>query len=222
MSTVNPTTGNEQIVNSLNQPRTKAGTTQGLEDRFLKLLITQMQNQDPLNPMDNAEVTSQLAQISTVSGIDKLNGALNGMATSFIAAQSLQAAGLIGHGVLAPGKTVALEQSQAIGGVQLAEPVDAMTVTVRGSAGEAVKTMSLGSQESGIRTFRWDGSTDAGGHAGDGTYTFEVSAIRSGKSVDTVSLGYGRVQSVSLGSDQVQLNTNGLGAIALDQVKQIL
>jgi flagellar basal-body rod modification protein FlgD len=222
MTTVNPTTGNEQIVNSLNQARTKTDATQGLEDRFLKLLITQMQNQDPLNPLDNAQVTSQLAQISTVSGIDKLNSSVNGMSTSFVAAQSLQAGGLIGHGVLAPANTVALEQSQGIGGVQLAEPVDAMTVTIRGSTGEAVKTMSLGAQEAGTRTFRWDGSTDAGGHVGDGAYTFEVSALRSGKKVDTTALGYARVQSVTLGGDQLLLNTNGLGAIALNKVKQSL
>jgi len=222
MTTVNSTTGNEQIVNSLNQARTKTDATQGLEDRFLKLLIAQMQNQDPLNPLDNAQVTSQLAQISTVSGIDKLNGAVNGMAASFVAAQSLQAGGLIGHGVLAPARTVALEQSQGIGGVQLSEPADAVTVTIRGSAGETVKTVSLGSQEAGTRTFRWDGSTDAGGHAGDGAYTFEVSALRSGKTVEATPLGYARVQSVTLGADQLQLNTNGLGAVALGQVKQIL
>jgi len=80
------------------------GTAQGTEDRFLKLLVTQMKNQDPLNPLDNAQVTSQMAQLSTVTGIEKLNAALTTMSQSFASSQSLQAANMIGHGVLVPGK----------------------------------------------------------------------------------------------------------------------
>lgn len=220
---VNPT-ADPDFINSFNQARTQtSGTTQGLQDRFLKLLITQMQNQDPLNPLDNAEVTSQLAQISTVSGIDKLNNSLNGMSTSFLATQSLQASSLIGHAVLAPGTRLQLTQGQAVGGYQLTEPADAVTVTIRNAAGETVKTMGLGAQDTGTRSFRWDGSTDTvNGHAGDGAYTFEVKAVRSGKTVANETLSYAQVQSVTLGSDQLLLNTSGLGAVGLGQVKQIL
>jgi flagellar basal-body rod modification protein FlgD len=219
---VNPTTAREQVLDSVGQARDQTSTTQGLEDRFLKLLITQMRNQDPLNPLDNAQVTSQLAQISTVSGIDKLNGAVNGMADSFVAAQSLQAGSLIGHGVLAPGDGVLLNGGQAVGGLELAEPADQVVITVRGASGEALKILSLGPQESGTRAFRWDGSLDAGGQAGDGAYLFDVSAVRGGKSVKAQALGYGQVQSVTLGGGQLQLNTNGLGAVGLSQIRQIL
>ena len=72
-------------------------------DRFLKLLVTQMQNQDPLNPMDNAQVTTQLAQISTVSGVDKLNTSINQMSSLLLQSQTLQGAGLVGKDVLIAG-----------------------------------------------------------------------------------------------------------------------
>src|SRR3954466_13474194 len=81
------------------------------QDRFMTLLVTQMKNQDPLNPLDNAQVTSQLAQLSTVTGIDKLNGTLETLMGSYQASQSLQAAGMIGHGVLVPGSSVNLGDS---------------------------------------------------------------------------------------------------------------
>ena len=71
----------------------------GSEDRFLKLLVAQMQNQDPLNPMDNAQVTSQMAQINTVSGIEKLNTTVPGLNSQFVQLQALQGATLVGRDV---------------------------------------------------------------------------------------------------------------------------
>src|SRR3990172_2141446 len=96
-------------------PATKTAA-QEQEDRFLKLLVTQMKNQDPLNPLDNAEVTSQMAQLSTVSGIEKLNTTLQAMSSSFASSQSLQAAGMIGRSVLAPGSSLSLQNGAAVGG----------------------------------------------------------------------------------------------------------
>jgi flagellar basal-body rod modification protein FlgD len=215
-------TSAEQLINSFNQAGKQTSATAGLQDRFLKLLVTQMKNQDPLNPMDNAQVTSQLAQISTVSGIDKLNQTMSSMSSSFLASQSLQASGLIGHSVLAPGTDMVLQNGAATAGVQLSQAADRVTVTVRGSGGQVLKTISMGAQDAGIRTFRWDGSTDAGGRATDGIYTFEVAAVQGGKQIDAQTLGAGVVQSVSLGGGDLQLNTIGLGAVSVGQVKQIL
>src|SRR6478735_11728176 len=118
----NPVTAAADLISSFNQAGKKTSATEGLQDRFLKLLVTQMQNQDPLNPMDNAQVTTQLAQISTVSGVDKLNQTLNTMSSSFLAAQSLQASGLIGRSVLAPGNDVMLQAGGGAGGIQLTQP----------------------------------------------------------------------------------------------------
>src|SRR5882672_589140 len=72
-------------------------------DRFLKLLVAQMQNQDPLNPMDNAQVTSQMAQINTVTGIEKLNTAVDGLSSQFAQLQAMQGASLVGRDVIVPG-----------------------------------------------------------------------------------------------------------------------
>ncbi|HRN82809.1 flagellar hook capping FlgD N-terminal domain-containing protein, partial [Nitrosomonas europaea] len=102
-----------------------------MQERFLKLLVTQMQNQDPLSPMDNAEVTSQMAQISTVSGIDKLNTTLEKLVADSDARRSFEAAAMIGRSVLVPGKDMQLENQAAIGGFELAESVDKLTVTVK-------------------------------------------------------------------------------------------
>ncbi len=222
MTTTNAASAAQQLINGFNQAGKQTAATEALQDRFLKLLVTQMKNQDPLNPMDNAQVTSQLAQISTVSGIDKLNQTLNSMSSSFLASQSLQASGLIGRSVLASGNDMLLQSGSATAGVQLSQAADQITVTVHSSGGQVVKTITLGAQEAGIRSFRWDGSTDAGGRASDGIYTFEVNAVQGGKKIDAHSLGVGMVQSVSLGGDQLQLNTIGLGQVAVSQVKQIL
>src|SRR4030067_116548 len=95
-----------------------AGTkaTSDAQDRFLTLLVAQLKNQDPLNPMDNAQITTQMAQISTVTGIDKLNETLQALSDSMAMGQSVSATSMIGHGVLVPGSTLNLANGQAIGG----------------------------------------------------------------------------------------------------------
>lgn len=222
MTIVNPTTSRDQLLQSLTAAQSsQKGSADAIQDRFLKLLVTQMRNQDPLNPLDNAQVTTQLAQISTVSGIDKLNSTVAGLSSSLLAAQSVQAGNLVGHGVLAPGNALLLQPGGAIGGVSLAGPADQVTVNIRGSAGQLVKTLTLGPQQAGVHTFQWDGLTDTGTQSTDGVYTFEINAIQAGKQISADALGFGQVSSVTLGGDQLQLNTLGLGPVALGQVKQI-
>ena len=92
-----------------NQSATKTASATEQSDRFLKLLVTQMQNQDPLNPMDNAQVTTQLAQISTVSGVDKLNTSVTAMSSLLLQSQTLQGAGLVGKEVLIAGSDLLLD-----------------------------------------------------------------------------------------------------------------
>ena len=195
--------------------------TQESEDRFLKLLVTQMKNQDPLNPLDNAQVTSQMAQLSTVSGIEKLNATLQAMSSSFMSSQSLQAAGMIGHSVLAPGSSLLLQNGAAVGGFELKQPVDHAIVTIKGAAGNTLHSMDLGAQQAGVVMFQWDGVTDSGANAANGAYAFEVSATQGGQSVAAERLALGMVGSVSLGSSGVTLNTDVLGSLDVTTVKQI-
>ncbi|MDP1683188.1 MAG: flagellar hook assembly protein FlgD [Burkholderiales bacterium] len=193
------------------------------QDRFLKLLIAQMKSQDPLNPLDNAQITSQLAQLSTVTGINKLGDLISGLSSSFSEGQSLQAAGMIGRGVFTPGNTIALNGT-ALAGVELPQAVEDLIINIKDKAGVLVHSASLGPQSSGLVTLQWDGASDAGGQAPNGTYTFEVKAQAGGKPVvtDVNRLAYGLVNSVTLGAAGVQLNVEGIGATALSQVKQIL
>lgn len=219
MTTVNATSGSTGAAATA----TTRTAAQESEDRFLKLLVTQMKNQDPLNPLDNAQVTSQMAQLSTVTGIDKLNDAVKALSSSFMAGQSLQAAALVGHGVMVSGNKLELANGAAYGGVDLAQAADKVTVTIKDASGKVIHTADLGAQkEAGSIPFQWDGSTDGGTAASDGVYTFEVNAEQGGKKIDATALAVGTVGSVSLGVQGATLNVAGFGPIALSQVKQIL
>lgn len=193
------------------------------QDRFLKLLIAQMKSQDPLNPLDNAEVTSQMAQLSTVTGINKLGDLMSGLSSTFTEGQSLQAAGMIGRGVFAPGTTMTLNGT-ALAGVELPQAVENLTINIKDKSGLLVHSANLGPQPSGLVTLEWDGARDAGGQAPNGVYTFEVHAAAGGKQLltDINRFSYGKVNSVTLGTAGVQLNVDGIGSTSLAQVKQIL
>ncbi len=196
-------------------------SSQATQDRFLKLLVTQMQNQDPLNPMDNAQITSQMAQLSTVTGIETLNATLQAMSTSFTASQSLQAATMIGRSVLAPGSSIQLQNGAAVGGFTLSQAVDQAVVTIKDAAGNKLHSVDMGAQKAGNVMFQWDGATDGGATAANGSYTFEVSAKQGGTTVAADSLALAKVDSVSLGATGVTLNTDVLGSVDVAKVKQI-
>ena len=193
----------------------------GSQDYFLKLLVAQMNNQDPLNPLDSAQMTSQLAQLNTVQGINNLATKLDALLSDNNATQSLQATGLVGHTVMAPGSVLTLANGQAIGGIDLAAPADHVTVTIKDSAGLVVHTADLGANDAGVIDFAWDGSTDSGATAAAGHYTFSVAATASGSKVVANTLSTGVVASVTPGTEGPQLVVNGLGMFALPQVKQI-
>jgi flagellar basal-body rod modification protein FlgD len=193
-----------------------------MQDRFLKLLVTQMKNQDPLNPLDNAQVTSQLAQINTVSGIEKLNSTLQNLSTSFMAGQSLQSAALIGRSVLTDSNRLAWNGAPVTGAAELAQPADRMTVTIADAAGNTVRTIELGAQKAGTAQFQWDGLNDAGARMPDGAYSFRIAAQRGGQPVTASPLGIGRVASVSFGNEGLRVDVDGIGAIQLFQIKRIL
>lgn len=200
---------------------TAASTAAAAQDRFMKLLVTQLKNQDPLNPMDNAQMTSQMAQISTVSGIDKLNTTLQALSASMTPNQALQAAGMIGHGVLVPGAGLSLSNGVGLGGFSLAQPADSARVSIYDQAGALVNTMDLGAQQAGIAKWQWDGKDSAGVARPNGNYTFTVTAAQAGNPVTATSLQYGLVSSVTQGTQGVALNVGQLQNIALSQVQQI-
>ena len=220
MSTVQQTTASTAYTPASSTATSSA--VQATEDRFLKLLVTQMRNQDPLNPMDNAQVTSQMAQLNTVSGINKLNDSLAGLSALYQSSQTLQASGMIGRNVLAEGTALPMKGGIAVGGFELTDSADKVVVTIKDAAGNVLDSIDMGSQKAGVANFGWDGKTSAGDSVADGTYQFSVKATLSGDSISVKPLALGMVSSVTLGSQGPSLNVEGLGALLVSQIKQIL
>lgn len=191
------------------------------ENRFLKLLTTQMQNQDPLNPLDNAEVTSQLAQISTVNGIETLNNSLQELMSAYDSSQSLEAAALIGHDVLVPGSQLTLGSAGAAAGLEISSAADEVKVTIEDPTGVVVRTINLGASEAGSHFFSWDGLTDSGGTAAEGNYTFKVEAARGGETVASEALALHHVFGVQKDATGIRINL-GDSLASLADIRQIL
>lgn len=224
MTTVQGTGLTDDLINTMNGARkSTASTVEDAENRFMTLLVTQMRNQDPLNPLDNAQVTSQLAQLSTVTGIDKLNTSLQALQSSYQMTQSMQAANLIGRGVLVPGSTVDLGESGGLLGFEMASPADKVTVTISDATGKVVDAIELGGVEAGSAPLVWDGKLEDGSTAPAGRYSFEVKAEIGGTNVPVTRLAFGKVDSVSTGgSNGVRLNIPGLGQMTMSDVREII
>jgi flagellar basal-body rod modification protein FlgD len=225
MSSVGSTTDAAAALAALASAKDAGGTKAAAEDpqsKFLKLLVAQLKNQDPLNPVDNAQMTSQMAQISTVTGIDKLNTTLQSMASSFSASQSLQAAAMIGRNVLVPGSELQLQDGAALGGVSLALPADKLTVSILDASGRLLHKAELGPQAAGVVNFQWDGVTDNGSTAVAGSYSFKVEAVQGGNAVEALALALGRVTGVMQGAGGTMLKVNGMAPVAVSDVKQVM
>ena len=199
-----------------------ASAAENPQDRFLKLLVTQLRNQDPLNPMDNAQMTSQLAQLSTVDGINKLNATLQSLVDASNADQAVQAAALVGQAVLVPGSSLTLQGGAALGGVELAGPADSVKVSIKDSSGLVVKTLDLGALEAGSHNFTWNASTDGGATAADGSYTITINAVQGGKAVSATALALGIVSGVTTSSQGASLNVGSLGQFKMSDVREII
>lgn len=223
MSTVQTNTVSSSLLATMNPSQTAAsGTAAAAQDQFMKLLVTQMKNQDPLNPLDNAQVTSQLAQLSTVSGIEKMNTTLESMIASYQSTQTLQAASMIGHGVMVDGSSMSLKNGNALFGVDLASNADSVTVTVLDANGQPVHSFDVGAQQAGLLPLQWDGTTDSGAKAVDGTYSFKVTALQGSQAVSAQTLAYGQVASVASNAQGIKLTVPGLGALNMADIRQIL
>lgn len=192
------------------------------QNRFLTLLTTQLKNQDPLNPLDNAQITTQLAQISTVDGIERLNATLARLIDGQSEAQTYQAAGLVGHTVLVPGTELDLSSGIGAGGVELAGPADAVKIEIKDANGLVIRTLQLGSREAGVHAFGWDGKADSGAQAVDGRYKFTVTATQGGNTVSAERLQYGEVGSVARQAGEINVNVGRLGGFATAAIRQIL
>ncbi len=223
-STQSTTTPAAALAATMNSKSTTTNSSAAVssQDRFLKLLVTQMQNQDPLNPMDNAQVTSQMAQLSTVTGIDKLNVTLQALSDSMLSNQSLQSTSMIGHGVLVSGSGIDLSSGSAMGGFQTTAAASSAQVSIYDQAGGLVRTVNLGAAPAGINKFQWDGKDSKGAAAADGTYTFSVNTVQGGSNVAATALQYGMVNSVNQSTTGATMEVGSKSGVTLSQVVQIL
>ncbi|MDD5247931.1 MAG: flagellar hook capping FlgD N-terminal domain-containing protein [Rhodocyclaceae bacterium] len=199
-----------------------ASSASSQKNTFLTLLTTQLQNQDPLNPLDNSQMTSQLAQISTVDGITQLNATLQTLLSNNTQSQTLQAAALVGHGVLVPGSAMTLSGGSAIAGFDLASAADVVKVSIKDSSGTVVRTLQMRNQDAGVQAFAWDGKTDSGAAAADGAYTFAVTAAQGSNTVTATALATGTVSAVVNGSTGMSVDVGALGSFSTTDVKLIM
>jgi flagellar basal-body rod modification protein FlgD len=210
---------------ALNTPATAENAptdTKKMSSDFMKMLVAQMQYQDPTRPVDSAQMTSQLAQISTVDGINKLNDTMNSLANSLKGNVTSQAANMIGRDVLVPGNNISLTQGKAKFGVQMPSAADAVNVSILNESGKTVKVLSLGAQAAGNLPVSWNGTDANGQSVPNGNYTFQVSATSNGKALRAVPLERVGVSGVANAADGVSLNlTNNKSILAAD-VQQIL
>lgn len=216
------TTISNDLLTTMNSRTSSSGSSASdVQDRFMTLLITQMKSQDPLNPMDNAQVTSQLAQLSTVTGIDKLNSTMESMINNVQSSQTYQASNMIGRYVLTKGDSLTLSESKSYLGINLPVGADKVTVTIKDSSGNQVRQLTLGKQEAGVLPLSWDGYKDDGSKAADGNYKFEVTATTANTSVTATPLSYDQVMSVSNSSSGIKLNLGKLDSIGIDDVVEV-
>ena len=188
------------------------------QDRFLKLLVAQLNNQDPLNPMDNAQMTTQMAQINTVSGIQELNATLKGMAEQYSAMQALQGTSLIGREALVEGSQLGFDGSVGKGAIALDVPAGEVFVDILGTNGERLDTLDLGSLGSGQHAFEWDaGTLDPARVAG-----FSIRATNAGQPVTATPLTRLAVASVGFSSGAMNLQLQDGRTLAYDQVRAFM
>lgn len=200
---------------------------------FLELMITQMKNQDPLSPQSNSEFVAQLAQFSSVEGLEKLNTNFNSFSSNFMSNQALQASSLVGRSVNIEGKTSILgEEGIVSGSYTLPASTKDLKIDIYNASGALTASVPIGTASAGESTFRWDGqNVEVDGKlldwtAGDkvaapGTYTFKVTATQDGKETQLATKLSANVNSVTLGTDgKVVLNLAGVGPVDMSKVTQ--
>jgi len=189
---------------------------------FMTLLIAQMKNQDPTNPMDNNQMAAQMAQLNMVSGINKMNTTLTGLSGNQQISNSMQATALIGHQVMVTSNKFELNGGKSQMAMDLSNSADNVVVNISDNNGNIISTLNLGSKAAGIQNISWNGQTNAGAIATDGAYIYDIAASNQGATVSTTALSSGIVQSISISGGQVQANVSTLGNVALADIHQVI
>jgi len=202
---------------------------------FLELMIAQLNNQDPLSPKENGEFIAQLAQFSSVEGLERLNNNFDNFATSFTSNQALQASSLVGRSVTVPSETGVTDMNGVISGViEVPESTGNVTMQILDDKGALVDEINLGAQPAQDMVFRWNGAqlelngqllesyVPASGEAlPPGKYTIRASASQGAEQIGLATSVSANVNSVTLGNGgAITLNLAGIGPVSIEDVKQ--
>lgn len=219
--------GSDLDLSSLALPQAaqnEANKELGQED-FLMLMITQFENQDPFEPLDNGEFIGQMAQFSTVSGITEMNQSMQSLAESMYANQALQASTMVGRTVLADGDLGTMTEDKPLkGGVDLPFANNSAFVRVYDGAGQVVREIGLGPRNRGLATFEWDGQLADGTQAPSGTYRITAGMANGDEEIALATYVGTKVQSVTLsaGGAGAEITTEGGQRVSLSQIKAIM
>ncbi len=235
-----PDISTNNYLNSLSVANQQQASTSGTtgsngelgQSAFLELMITQLENQNPLSPQDNSEFVAQLAQFSSVEGLERLNKSFDSFSANFISNQALQASSLVGTSVAVPSTQAQLFEGSYVGGmIDIPASTPDMTMNIYSQSGDLIEQIPMGAQPSGSLVFRWDGTRlEINGQLTDwrseepiaaGDFRFEVISTQDGEPQQLDTALTANVNSVSVdGNNQLVLNLSGIGPVSINDVKQ--
>jgi flagellar basal-body rod modification protein FlgD len=201
-----------------NSATTSAKNAAETQDRFLKLLVAQMNNQDPLNPMDNAQVTSQMAQIQQVTSLSTLDSSIKTLGLQFGQMQALQSISLVGREVSVPGNKMQVKEGVAEASYELDGAAKNVKLEVLGPAGNVIDTRELGAAGSGRHTFKWP----AGTLATEGSeLKYRITATNGTAAVTSTTYSHDTVDAVYSEGGALKLNLTRLGPVDYASVSAV-
>lgn len=222
MSTVNSVNANNPAATALSNATNSSVANLGIND-FITLMTTQLKYQDPTQPQDPTQMVSQLAQFSTVSGVQQLNSSMSSLTSQFLGSQAISASSLVGHSVMVQASSAAVTSGASISGaVTTPSGASSETLVITDASGKEVRQMSV-PVGSGSSAFTWDGKDDNGNPVATGQYQFKAIANVGGtNTAATISL-LSKVDSVTINNsdNSLQINTDALGSVSFSDVQKI-
>lgn len=219
------TTITEQVLDQINarpvEERTRSGELG--QEEFLELMIAQVQNQDPFQPMQNGEFIAQMAQFATVDGIQEMQASISSLNATMSSNQALAASALVGRNVLAPGSSFELGEAGGVSGAFTADPnAQSLVMNVYDAAGALVSRRQLAASPTGVTRFAFDGLDFNGERLAPGTYHLTGEALVGNTASQAESALSRRIESVTVGAglDDLKLNLDGGESIGFAEVTE--
>ncbi len=224
MTEINSSAASDVLADYRYEPKVRSGSSNELgKNEFMELMIAQLENQSPLDPQDNGEFISQLAEFSALEEMETLNSTVNNFATQYQSTQALQASAMVGRTVLVPGTEAPLAANGTLAGmVDLPSSTGAMSISIFNQSGELVNRFDMGQQTAGSIPFVWDGTNSKGEAMPYDEYSIKAEASLGGKTTQLSTLLSANVNSVSIAQGgAISLNLSGMGSVPLENVREI-